>query len=600
MNNFCHNCGTKNESESKFCSNCGEQLEIEITSKETSFSKDGSDEDISVGIIFTNIKALSKKLNIDKKQISTLLEQYTSALRKVSVHYSVIDSSNYNYLNPETKDRCRNVSLTSNDGYLEHSHLLADYYKYGICKEEESPSYLFIIGGDDIIPMPFLSREDMELEDVDSDLPYSYLLSEKTFCISENMDEMFSYTPFFQVGRLPIGEDSTFEDLRSYLSRAVSVSLTGVELAKAFGQSDIHWREVSHMVTDSISDILPQYTGENNEYYSYEGIATTPAIVSGREDVEGGIEVAQILDPSVNLLYFNLHGSGAPKSGDFVGEIPNGSRNYLSAICPEHLAALCENNIVVTEACYGSKFMIRSSSSKSSNIEKDYSMILSALSNKTLLFLGSSRVAFGAPRAHYMEENPDGFCADIICKVFMSSMCDYYRAGDALFLARQAILTDKYRHNTDPAQNIATIFEFNLFGDPTIFAQKYQREKTTSFSKSAKRVTLNGNISPLVSKADINSYKKTELFSTKKTSILQQVRSLVDANVAQIRETLNQYLYSNFGIEGRDLKRITKIEYPSKKTFYSFTYKKEAGEWDETLIVTSDKDGTIKSIITSK
>lgn len=597
MNIFCHICGAKNEEGSRFCCNCGELLDTTFIEKGSSKSEDDSGECYCRGVIFTNLSTLSEKLNTTKSLVKSFIEQYIQALEESSVYYTLIDASEYSYINPEANKRSRNVSLLSDDGWVMHSYLLADYYKFGIQTQEESLSYLFIIGGDDIIPMPHITRRDSAIEELDSDLPYAYLLGEKTYHLSDNLEELFAYTPFFQVGRLPLAADSTIEDLHGYLSRSASVASSGIQIKKAFGQSDIHWREVSHMVAGEITHLLPRFDANSETaHLSYKGLATTPYVVSEQEKIQGGINVSKVLDRSVNLVYFNLHGSDGPQSGDFVGEVPNANpKCYLSAITPEHMTLLQQDNIVVTEACYGGKFMSRSASSKTSyDYEKRYAMLLSSIFHNTLLFLGSSRIAFGIPRADGLEQLPHGFGADIICKNFIDAIVNNCCAGDALFLARRAILTDQYRDISDPSCSIASVLEFNLFGDPTLFAYVDSNTKDTDCNR--KTITKNGVIPPLIENNENKSYKKTTLYSTKEKTILQQVRSLVDKNIEEIRESINEYIYSSYGVEARDMARIDKIEYQSKEINYCFTYKKS----DEIFVVTSSITGDIKSVITSK
>lgn len=91
------------------------------------------------------------------------------------------------------------------------------------------------------------------------------------------------------------------------------------------------------------------------------------------------------------VLIFNLHGSDTPGSACYFGD--DGMSNP-TAIFPHNLASARNFNILMTEACYGGRFI---------DYDKDDSMLLTAITNKTIEFLGSNVVAFLAIQVHQMN-----------------------------------------------------------------------------------------------------------------------------------------------------------------------------------------------------
>ena len=114
---------------------------------------------------------------------------------------------------------------------------------------DEISQYLFIIGSNDIIPMPCIRHyisDDANDDSIDTDILYAYPYGKEMLALLENQ-EAFTYDQLFFVGRLPLGEDASFEDLRDYLERDVNYSL-GFPMNEAYGQCDPTGKKVSSRV----------------------------------------------------------------------------------------------------------------------------------------------------------------------------------------------------------------------------------------------------------------------------------------------------------------------------------------------------------------
>ena len=74
------------------------------------------------------------------------------------------------------------------------------------------PTYLFIVGGADVIPMPvlpqYISDPDYSDTDIDSDIPYAYLLGERTLLYAGDGRNFPVRTIFSIAGRLPLAHDA--------------------------------------------------------------------------------------------------------------------------------------------------------------------------------------------------------------------------------------------------------------------------------------------------------------------------------------------------------------------------------------------------------
>ena len=136
------------------------------------------------GVIFTNLQALARKFGTDAAAVRKLLAAYAEASAAHGIRYRIVDAGDYVFLNPEA-GRNRAVALSPADSWVEHGYLLADYYRFGRSTADDETNYLFIVGGADVIPMPvlpqYISDPDYSDTDIDSDIPYAYLLGERTY-----------------------------------------------------------------------------------------------------------------------------------------------------------------------------------------------------------------------------------------------------------------------------------------------------------------------------------------------------------------------------------------------------------------------------------
>ena len=203
------------------------------------------------GDLFTNLRALSRKFGTDAGTVRKLLAAYAEASLAHGIRYHIIDAADYAFINPEAGDD-RRVSLSPSDSWGGHGYLLADYFRFGRSTSEDETNYLFIIGGSDVIPMPvvpqYISDPDYSDTDIDTDIPYAYLLGEKTYPMLGSA-EIFQYEQYFHVGRLPLAEDASLDDLAGYLRRAAKAPGT-LGIGRVYGQTDLTWLSASASVSE--------------------------------------------------------------------------------------------------------------------------------------------------------------------------------------------------------------------------------------------------------------------------------------------------------------------------------------------------------------
>lgn len=396
------------------------------------------------GVIFTNLQALARKFGTDAAAVRKLLAAYAEASAAHGIRYRIVDAGDYVFRNPEA-GRNRAVTLSPADSWVEHGYLLADYYRFGRSTADDETNYLFIVGGADVIPMPvlpqYITDPDYSDTDIDSDIPYAYLLGERTYPMLGTA-EIFQYEQYFHTGRLPLAHDASLDDLAGYLRRAAKAP-GSMAVGRAYGQTDLTWLSASASVSEPFRrNRLFRGDVRLDERIYMQNLFVSPC-------VERSI-VDKVFDRGADFYYFNLHGSDAPTACSFYASY---QQQCYEAVTPRQLASAEKPNVVVTEACYGGKFQ---------DYGRGETMLLAAMGDMTLLYLGSSRIAWGASKSSSAADLDN---ADRLTNVYMAKLLEGYTAGEAFYMARQSFFD--YNDGYFTPHQALTIVEFNLFGSGT-------------------------------------------------------------------------------------------------------------------------------------
>lgn len=547
---YCPECGHKLSSEDfRFCPECGTRLPV-CSNATTDNSAD------TKGIILTNLKSLSRKLGEKEESLRGVINDFISRKKRHGISYMLADAGDCRFRSGGTPE--------------EHVKILSD-----ICREcagkGKLPEYLFIIGGSDIIPMPRIRHYlgDASSDDtIDTDLLYSYPADGMTTRMLESR-EIFREKTILLVGRLPLAEDACISDLKTYLERSLECS-SGMEMKKAYGQCDPNWKNVSAEVAGRLitSGALPDYDGQLPEEIYHRRLMLSPMLHIGN--------IAQAFNSEASLYYFNLHGGEGRQLNCYFGELPHDiGEDTVPVIGPQHLETCLLHNMVVSEACYGAKFI---------GLRKSESMMLTSLASNAVIFLGSSRIAWGACDSN--DGSEELYAADILAKTFIELMLDGFSAGEASFMARKKVLES---HGSADLYAALTVTEFNLFGDPSVsFRNNAQRPK-------AREVRLSDNFSDI-------SVAVTSLTGNRAggRGLLHDIRQAVDSNIYAIHTSISEQLYSRYGISPRKPSHILKISGGGRDEEMIYVYNISEAKFRIDMAVTSSTSGKIKKVYMSK
>lgn len=555
---FCYNCGSRIELGDRFCPICGAAVEGSLDLDTTVKVKD--DRDISYGYLFTNLEVLAQKLNVRPFYVREILETYIRKRSRQDVIYSIVDVSCYQ---PKLSINQRGDSeyrLRPEDGWEVHQRLLLDQYTYDAEVAQKKICYVFIIGGDDVIPMVGIPHFLEQGNTIDTDIPYSFLYGKRTLNMLHD-GTLFKLPQMLHASRLPVSSDMGINGFEAYFNRAALVAETGIDNLGVYGQTNVRWKLVSAKITEKLRDyFLPVHI--QDEDYVYFSLMVTPKVARNN--------IQQFFNPEGSFYYFNMHGSDAPTLAGFYGDSCNGG---VEGIGPSELASIQNPNIVVTEACFGARYIRKT---------QQESMLLAAINNQTVLYLGSSRIAYGSTDYLYLTDNQLRY-ADVVAQCFLQALYKNQTAGEALLTARCALMSNL---NISP-YHLVTITEFNLFGDPALapFPKKQIHSK--------EQIEVKTVLCPHAECMDIKIIYECQ----SRASLLDRIRQSVNRNMQQIVDLINRELYVSYGIKPRSLSQVIEVRTASgnKSMFYQFI-----DENDGKIIVKMNENHQILEILTSK
>ena len=225
--------------------------------------------------------------------------------------------------------------------------------------------------------------------------------------------------------------------------------------------------------------------------------------------------------------------------------------------------------MVVTEACYGGKFQ---------DYGRGETMLLAAMGDMTLLYLGSSRIAWGASKSSSAADLDN---ADRLTNVYMAKLLEGYTAGEAFYMARQSFFD--YNDGYFTPHQALTIVEFNLFGDPFLHVG-VRREGAKAHPRAVKALAK-GAVNAVVERKCV--------YEAAPASLLDRVRSAVDRNLSLIRAAVDRQLYEQLGVEPRSLSTVTRMKYGNGDEFYAFNYLQTDGTIKSCHTATADLNGNV-------
>ena len=558
------------------------------------------------GIILTDTQKLAHKffdsetipyndVLIPTQQIvEQLLKEYIEHMSSVGIVYDLLDVCKYSDIEQgkwQSYARCL-------DNYRDRNYPQSYKEKIG----------LFIVGGNDVIPMPQIvnpffveglennssramissSEKGEQISDrtLDTDMLYAYCNQYSCLlnCKQEvEYDVLLKSEPLFWVGRLPLEEgivsplnptNDAFDEFSSYFSRAWLGYIGGyTPQNRSFGinikKHVTTTCESTRIVVERMLEGLP--LGKD----VYQGFVS-PDLNLLVPDMQWQSYMKAIQE--ADMLTFLLHGSNLPLNYCYYGQNKEMDNDRYIAFNPNMLPS--SNAKIITGACcWGARFI---------GYPKVQSALLTAMYSNVLLFVGSSRTAIGVFDSVLSNmPNIDIAFSELLLKYYLNYLLQGYDAGEALGRAKMDyIQTEKFSQ----LDALATILEFNLFGDPLLSVIPVLERKSVVEKKDCELSSVSYGL--------FREY--SQVFNCKKIeshSILDRVRGLVDRRLSEVRQKVTGQLYKDFNINPQSLSTIHSFRSENGEEGYRFCFHEKNEYYNNDRVVDTDKNGNVTCVI---
>jgi hypothetical protein len=569
---FCPECGTKVDADARFCPNCG--IRLEALEEEPEIVEDSSYEnsdDEQVGVIFTDTQKLAEKYDCPQEEVVAVIESLRDQSREHGMEWYLLDASEY-------------VEDTDEPFWLDYNEAISDFMQeYDLPRGVEIP--VFIIGGDDVIPIPMV--EDVFGSSDDRRIP-----CDMCYCFEGNFfSDLWDggdrrITDDYvrnNVSRLPLEdgemESSLADDLGDYFERCTQYYDEGLSVDAVMMEANASWLPASK----TMSEHLPLVSHADDPDMVQDGMYVSPPV--SVEDEDSMEPVINTLD-ECGMLLFNLHGAGSEGMSGFYND---GGEAFST-----DMLANTEAQVLNTVACYGARYH---------GFQRDDSMMLSALYNNGFLLYAGSLIPVPMTELNVPDgvEVHEGSGSEHLMPIYCMEQFRGLPVGEAMMRAKlEYFNTFRFMERDD--FSMATMMMFSLYGNPMLRLQP----KEEVLQRAAECHVLpvlpqNKRMAPIQKKRMQRVLVKDGL---KGQSLLEEVQGLVDANLSAIHAQVQQHLYDALGLEPRWLDHVDSFELSDNKGFsqkgYCYTYVDRSKPFAQKSMVEVTTKGTVSRVFRTK
>lgn len=504
-------------------------------------------------IVLTNSLRLAAKYRASQQDVLAILEK--NLVCQQIVEFQLLDVSDYQ------------DGFGEKPTWQEHKAIMADFMA-GMGLQPSPSLSLFIVGGDDVIPMPRITNPINETEQLESDILYCFA--------GEELTRLDVKEALCNVGRLPLESGSLpstlNDDLQSYFNLSNMMLMTGIEVNKVVMTSTESWLPASNDMVKGLPVEEPPHIANatNGNLFVSPRLSVDDSYVLRYYQREIG---------QADMLMFNLHGADAHGYSSFYGEGLSGHNTPEAFSCD--MLRYSGARILNTVACFGGRYI---------GYNRNDSMLMSAMyGGGVVLYAGSCTSALGRTgQIHNVAEDalmPSGY-SESFMKLYSLYMFRGITAGEA-FLSAKCDYFNLCRSLDGDDCALATVLMFNLYGMPVLHVNS--NKSVIQEARGFKEVH------------DINTHQKTMgrvLYDKNQpsTSVLSEVHMRVNDNLLKIRKAIESKLYSYWGLNPSDLDNIVEFTKGNKKSL-RFEYKSGTGIIKKRSWAFTDELGNVKDVV---
>lgn len=566
---FCPECGTRIEAGSNFCPNCGTNLSHNAIQDKAESDSNEIETEIE-GIIFTNSTVLAEKYDCDVEDVYDILEDFISNSADVNHNWHLLDAAKYSQ------------QLGKHPSWLDYNQLISDFMQeidlsYGM----KTP--VFIIGGDDVIPIPKI--EDLYGTSDDGLMPCDMCYCFEDHFFSDLWEGDHAIVDDYirnNVSRLPLEdgelESSIEEDLGGYFDLCSSYYEEGIPVEHVMMTANASWLPASK----TMSEHLPLINHADDEDFVEDGMYVSPPVSPDNEEAEEALGMSLY---KAGMLLFNLHGTDEEGLSSFYNDIGEAfSKDSLEDT---------DARVFNTVACYGARYH---------GYERDDSMLLTALYNQQFLLYAGSLIPVPMTELRIPEgvEVHAGSGSEHLMPIYCMEQFAGLPTGEAMMKAKIEYF-NTFRHLERDDFSLATIQMFSLYGNPMLKVQR---------NEDVLRRAEEEHVLPVLPDTYKNipiRMKRLQRIMTKDNtsgSLLAEIRGAVNANLDAIHSSIAKNLYAQLGLEPRMLNHIDAYSIPNgdgtTEKGFMYAYVDENRAFANKIWVEVDENGKLRRVIKTK
>jgi hypothetical protein len=331
-----------------------------------------------------------------------------------------------------------------------------------------------------------------------------------------------------------------------------------------------------------MSEHLPLLHHSNDPDVVKHGMYVSPPVSA--EDEETTEPVLQTLEET-GMLLFNLHGASGHNMPGFYND--RGEAFSLDMLS-ESTA-----RVFNTVACYGARYH---------GYGRDESMLLTSFYENGFLLYAGSLIPVPMTELDVPDgvEVHEGSGSEHLMPIFCMEQFSGVPVGEAMMRAKLEYF-NTFRHMERDDFSLATMMMFGLYGNPMLRLQRNEEVLRRAREEHVLPVLPQNKQMPI-------RMKRTQRVITCKeqasSSLLDQVRSSVDGNLAAIHQTVQQHLYEQLGLEPRWLSHVDSFSIPNgdgtSEEGYSYAYEDMSKAFVRKSWVEVDKRGKVKRVFETK
>ena len=521
------------------------------------------------GILLTNTRVLAEKYSWDEEDVVLEFEKQIREMQSADTQWYLLDIASYE----------DDIDL---DDWLEYNNVISEFI-LGMGLTQGVDLSLFIIGGDDVIPVPYV--EDVygstDEGEIPTDMPYSFHDNYFDYLIYGDIEGNFIEDVRNSVSRLPLedgelSESDFTDDIIAYFQRCNRYLQNSIEAEHVVMTANESWLPASKTMSQHLPLICK---GESDDFVEDKMFVSPNHSLDNEDSMDAYI-------PTINdaeMLVFNLHGSDRTMNSSFYND-------YSDEGFSIEMLSNTEAKIFNTVACYGARFM---------GYDRESSMLLSAmLDYGMLLYMGSHvPVPMYCNVDDSLDSNP-GSGSEKLMPIYCLYLYMGIPAATALLLAKIDYFT-AFRQIEDDDFALSTILMFNLYGNPML---KVERNEEVIRLAREQNLIPTEFINDCVVSLDIPKRTALELdVENESANLLREIRGKVDEGWLSIHNVIKEKIEKEFGLSADTLIGIDKVK-RAKDTHdrYVYKYLSKREKFQQKTWVEVDKNTSIISCVTTK